>query len=153
MDSIIFEDNPHYDAWLKGIMMLPIFFILTGLYLVFTKDIKSSIGLFATAVLMGATYWAILPRKYQILDSQVRVVLGGPFSVNIHFYNLESAGKPEGVNLGANFATTFNSEHVVELKRKKGITINITPDNRDQFLENLNKAVYDWRRGAANVGS
>ena len=148
MDSVIYEDNPHYDAWLKGIMMLPVFFILTGLYYLFTTDIASAVGLFATALLMGAIYWAVFPRKYQILDSKLRIVLGGQFSFNIPFDNLELAGKPEGVSLGINFATTFISEHIVEIKRKKGMNVNITPGNRDLFLENLNKAVYDWKRGS-----
>jgi hypothetical protein len=148
MDSVIYEDNPHYDAWLKGIMMLPVFFILIGLYYLFTTDIASAVGLFATALLMGAIYWAVFPRKYQILDSKLRIVLGGQFSFNIPFDNLELAGKPEGVSLGINFATTFISEHIVEIKRKKGMNVNITPGNRDLFLENLNKAVYDWKRGS-----
>lgn len=153
MESIIYEDSPHYDVWLKGIMMLPIFFILIGLYYLFIHDIASAVGLFATAVLMGAIYWAVLPRKYQILDSKIRIVLGGQFSFNIPFDTLETAGKPEGVSLGLNFATTFLSQHVVEIKRKKGMTVNITPNDRDLFLENLNKAVYDWKRSASRVGN
>jgi len=153
MDSIIYEDNPQYDAWLKGIMMLPVFFILLGLYYLFIRDLGSATGLFATALLMGAIYWAVLPRKYQILDSKLRIVLGGQFSFNVPFDNLELAGKQEGISLGLNFATTFVTEHVVEIKRKKGMNVNITPSNRDLFLENLNKAVYDWKRGASKAGS
>jgi hypothetical protein len=147
MDSVIYEDSPRYDVWLKGIMVLPVFFILIGLYRAFTAQIESAIGLFATGVLMGAIYWAVFPRKYQILNSKIRIVLGGQFYFNIPFDTLETVGKPEGVSLGLNFATTFLSQHVVEIKRKKGMTVNITPDNRDLFLENLNKAVYDWKRG------
>jgi hypothetical protein len=153
MDSIIYEDNPHYDVWLKGIMMLPVFFILIGLYYAFTAQVESAIGLFATALLMGAIYWAVLPRKYRILDSKLKIVLGGQFSFNIPFDTLVTAGKPEGVSLGLNFATTFIGEHVVEIKRKKGMNVNITPNDRDLFLENLNKAVYDWKRSSAKVGA
>ncbi len=153
MDSVIYEDNPHYDVWLKGIMVLPVFFILIGLYYLFTAQVESAIGLFATGVLMGAIYWAVFPRKYQILDSKIRIVLGGQFSFNVPFDNLKLAGKPEGVNLGINFATTFVSQHVVEIKRKKGMNVNITPNDRDQFLENLNKAIYDWKRSATKVGN
>src|SRR4030042_290340 len=148
MDSVIYEDSPHYDVWLKGIMMLPVFFILIGLYYLFIAQVEEAIGLFATALLMGAVYWAVLPRKYQILDGKLRIVLGGPFSFNVPFDTLETAGKPEGVNFGLNFATTFITEHVVEIKRKKGMIVNITPSNRDLFLENLNKAVYDWKRNS-----
>jgi len=146
MDTVIYEDNPHYDVWLKGIMMLPAFFLIIGIYYLVTAQVGSAIGLFATGVLMGAIYWAVFPRKYQILDSKIKIVLGGQFSFNVPFDNLETAGKPEGVSLGINFATTFLSQHAVEIKRKKGMKVNITPNDRDLFLENLNKAVYDWRR-------
>jgi hypothetical protein len=104
-------------------------------------------------VFMSAIYWAVMPRKYQVLDSKLRIVLGGPFSFNVAFDTLETAGKPEGVSLGLNFATTFISDHIVEIKRKRGMTVNITPNDRDLFLENLNKAVYDWKRGASKVSS
>jgi hypothetical protein len=153
MDSIIYEDSPHYDVWIKGIIMLPIFFIVIGLYFLFTRDVEASLGVFGTGLLMGALYWAIFPRKYQVFDNKLKIVLGGPFSVNIYFDTLESAGKQEGVNFGLNFATTFISEHVVEIKRKKGMTVNITPANRELFLENLNKAVYNWKSGRSKVGS
>ena len=153
MESVIYEDSPHYDVWLKSLIVLPVFFLLIGIYYLYTTDISSAVGLFATGLLMGAIYWAVFPRKYQVLDSKLRIVLGGPFSFNIAFDTLESAGKQEGVNFGLNFATTFMTEHIVEIKRKKGMTVNITPSNRDLFLENLNKAVLDWKRGAAKVGS
>ena len=149
MDSVIYEDRPEYDGWLKGIMMLPVFFILLGLYYLYLREIPSAGGLFGTALLMGLIYWAVFPRKYQVLDSKIRIALGGPFSFNIPFDNLETASKPEGFNLGINFATTFVTEHIVEIKRKTGMNVNITPNNRDLFLENLNKAIYDWKRGAS----
>jgi hypothetical protein len=147
MDSVIYEDKPHYDVWMRGIMVLPVFFILFGAYYYFfTGEVGAATGMLATALLLGAIYWAIFPRKYQILDTRLKIVLGGTFSFNVPFDNLELAGKPEGVNLGINFATTFLSQHVVEIKRKKGMKVNITPSNRDLFLENLNQAVYDWKR-------
>ena len=146
MDSIIYEESPRYDSLLKAIMVLPVFFILFGIYYLFIAEVEAAIAMFATTLLMGIIYWAIFPRKYQILDSKIRIALGGQFSFNVPFDNLETAGKPEGVSLGINFATTFLSQHVVEIRRKKGMKVNITPNDRDLFLENLSKTVYDWRR-------
>jgi len=34
----------------------------------------------------------------------------------------------------------------VQIIRKKGWNVNITPNDPDLFLENLNKALADWRR-------
>jgi len=146
MDSVVHEDTPRYDVWLKSIMVLPVFFIIAGIYYVIIAEVAAAIGMFATTLLMAAIYWAIFPRKYLILDSRIRIVLGGPFSFNIPFDNIETARAPEGVSLGINFATTFLSKHTVEIIRKKGMNVNITPSDRELFLENLNKALNDWRR-------
>jgi hypothetical protein len=147
VDYVIYEDSPHYDAWLKGIMVLPVFFIIFGgVYYLIAAEVEAAIGMFAAILLMGATYWAVLPRKYQILGSKIRIVLGGPFSLNIPFDNLETAGVSRGMSLGINFATTFLSRHAVEIVRKKGMKVNITPSDRDLFLDNLNTAVRDWKR-------
>ena len=146
MDSIIYEDRPRYDVWLKGIMLLPVFFIITGIFYLTTAQVEAAIGMFALTLLMAAIYWAIFPRKYLILDSKIRIALGGQFSFNIPFNNIEIAREPEGVSLGINFATTFLSKHAVEIIRKKGLNVNITPSDRELFLENLNKALNDWGR-------
>ena len=146
MASIIHEDAPRYDVWLKGIMLLPVFFLLMGIYYLITAQTEAAISTFAATLLMGAIYWVIFPRKYLILDSKFKIALGGPFSLTIPFSNLETARKPEGISLGLNFATTFLSQHIVEIKTKRGLNVNITPHDRELFLENLNKALNDWRR-------
>jgi hypothetical protein len=127
-------------------MVLPVFFVIAGIYYLITAQVEAAIGMFAITLLMAATYWAIFPRKYLILDSKIRIVLGGQFSFNIPFDNLETARAPQGVSLGINFATTFLSKHAVEIIRKKGLNINITPSDRELFLDNLNKALNDWGR-------
>jgi hypothetical protein len=146
MDAVVYEDTPRYDAWLKAIMVLPVFFVIAGIYYVITAEVEAAIGMFALTLLMAATYWAIFPRKYLILDSKIRIVLGGQFSFNIPFDNLETAREPEGASFGINFATAFLSKNAVEIIRKKGLNVNITPSNREPFLENLNKALNDWGR-------
>ena len=146
VDSIIYEDAPRYDVWLKAIMVLPVFFVLMGAHYLFTAQVEAAISMFALTLLMAATYWAIFPRKYLILDSRLRIALGGPFYFNIPFSNLETARAPEGATFGINFPTCFSNERTVQIIRKKGWNVNITPGDRALFLENLNKALNDWRR-------
>ncbi|MBC8274320.1 MAG: hypothetical protein H8E40_05045 [Chloroflexi bacterium] len=146
MGSIIYQDTPRYDVWLKAIMLLPVFFILMGVYSLITAQVEAAISMFAATLLMGAIYWVIFPRKYLILDSKIKIVLGGPFSVNIPFSNLEAARAPEGATFGINFPTCFSNERTVQIIRKKGWNVNITPSDRGLFLENLNKALNDWGR-------
>ena len=146
MDSIIYQDTPRYDVWLKTIMLLPVFFILMGVYSLITAQVEAAISMLAATLLMGTIYWAVFPRKYLILDSKIKIVLGGPFSANIPFSNLEAARAPEGATFGINFPTCFSSERAVQIIRKKGWNVNITPSNRELFLDNLNKVLSEWRK-------
>lgn len=144
MNTVIYEDTPHYDTFFKAIMVLPVFFIVVGAYYLTTSEAEASISMFATAVLMGAIYWAVFPRKYKILDSKIRIALGGPFYFDIPFDNLETAREPKGVSLGINFATCFSGKNAVEIIKRKGMRINITPSDRDLFIDKLNQAMNDW---------
>lgn len=144
MNAIIYEDAPRYDTFLKAIMVLPVFFIIMGVYYLIAGHVEDATGMFATTLLMGAVYWAIFPRKYQILKSRIRIVLGGPFHFDIPLDNVETAREPQGVSLGINFVTCFSGKNAIEIIRKKGVRVAITPGDRDLFLENLNKVLNDW---------
>ena len=145
MEPLIYEDTPRYDVWLKAIMVLPVFFVVIGAFYLAASEPESAIGMFATAVLMAAVYWAVFPRKYRILGSKVTIVLGGPFSFNIPLGNIETAKVPEGASVGINFPSSFSSKNAVQIVRRKGLNVNITPSDRDLFLENLDKALTSWR--------
>lgn len=145
MDSVVYEDTPKYDTWLKAILALPLaLFLIWALYLA-TSDPEAAIGLFVTIIFMAVIYWAVMPRKYRILDSKVRIVLGGPFSFNIPFDTIETATSPKGLALGINFVTSFSTKNVVQIVRKRKLNVNITPGDPELFLENLNKALNSWR--------
>jgi len=96
-----------------------------------------------------AIIWAIWPTRYQIFNDKVRIVLGRPFHRDIRFDNLEAAiegGLPDIFTLRSqNYITCF-SRSIVIMVRKKGMNINTTPSNPDLFLENLNKAMAEWRK-------
>jgi hypothetical protein len=152
VDSLVYQDTPRYDVYIKAIMLLPVFFVIMGVSALITTQVEAAISVFAAALLMAAIYWAILPRKYLILDSRIRIALGGPFSFSIPFSNLETAVEPRGATFGINFPTCFSSQRAVSIVRKKGWNVNITPTDRNLFLENLNKALNDWRRSASKAG-
>ena len=142
---MIYEDTPRYDVWLKAIMLLPLFLVLIGAFHLTASEPESAIGMFATAVLMSAIYWAVFPRKYRILESKVKIVLGGPFSFNIPFDTIETARAPKGASVGLNFPSSFSGKNAVQIVRRKRLSVNITPSDRELFLENLDKALNNWR--------
>jgi len=150
MDSIIYEDNPHYDFLQKGamaIVMLPVIIIL---FFLFTGNFIGVISGFIAGLLLGFYHWWLFPRKYQILDSKLRIVLGGPFPLDIPFDNLKTVRQPTrrewlwGTTLGFG---VYSREHAVQIVKKKSRIlphVNISPCDREKFLEHLNKAQNDW---------
>jgi hypothetical protein len=68
--------------------------------------------------------------------------MGGPFAINISFSNIEEAkpacGRKAMIYSGLRLATS--TQHVVEIVRKKGLNLVISPSNDDMFLEQLNQA-------------
>jgi hypothetical protein len=150
MDAVIYEENPHYDFLQKGataIVMLPVIIIL---FCLFTGNAIGVIGGFVAGLLMGFYHWWLFPRKYQIFDSKLRIVLGGPFPLDIPFDNLETARQPTrkqwflGTTLGFG---TYSREHAVQIVRKNSRllkSVNINPRDREEFLSHLNKALSEW---------
>jgi hypothetical protein len=154
MELVIYEDSPEYDLWVKILLGLaPVALLVLGL-LIYQGVLPSeseaeaktgAIILFAATAFILLVYWAILPRRYQILEDRIKIVLGGPLSLGIPFGNLETAKETKGLaHFGIGFATSVNR---VEIMKRRGTSVLISPGNRDLFLQNLNRALSDWRKG------
>jgi hypothetical protein len=109
---------------------------------------ESLITLLVSTASILVLFWLILPRKYQILEEKLRIVLGGPFSFHIPFETIEAAKQlsvaKSATFWGLNFSPTL--KNIVGIKRKKGMNVTISPSNPGLFLENLDKAITDWKR-------
>lgn len=146
MALLIYEDKPKYDTATKlTIIIIPTF----CLFIAFQYPEPQ---LFAIAVVVLAVFWIIFPRRYQIFEDKLRVVLGKPFSFNIPFEAIKSAGAPQKIGFGMNWATSM-TKRGVEITRKKRMNVFITPSDGDSFIENLNGALADWRKFHAEYKS
>ena len=143
MNKLVYEDTPRYDFWLK--------FILVGvLVLTFIPGVillsEETVG---ALILLGATLFdallfkAILPQRFQIFEDRLKIVLGGPFAINIPFSDIREARLASGskafVYWGIRFATSLR--YVVEIVRNEGLNLVISPASGDIFLEQLNQAL------------
>ena len=140
---LVYEDSPQYDLWLKWIIggTLALTLVLGIVFLPF--DVVGALAMFGVTVFDALLFNAILPRRYQIYQDRLRIVLGKPFAFNISFDTIKEA-RPAGgstalVYGGIRFATSAKS--VVEIVRSKGLNIVISPANRDAFLEQLSQAL------------
>jgi hypothetical protein len=156
MDFVVYEDNPPP----HGIVFkaLPYVYALICVFLIIVYvthrelTVERVLEMIGVALLIAVYYWAVSPRKYLIFDDRVKIVLGGPFSFTVPFDNLQFAREATGKDVWwssfgtwLDFVTCHSSKHLLQITRKRGDKIYITPSNRDQFLEHLNKALKNWR--------
>jgi hypothetical protein len=158
MKRVLYEDSPKYDLWLKIVLAfapsLVIVLALLTYYGVLPAESEEEARialavLFATAIFLLLLFWAILPRKYQILEDRIKIVLGRPFSFDIGFNTIEETRREGGRRIvlayrGRRFATS--AKNIVEIIRGKGMNVTISPRNRELFLQELNKAIANWKR-------
>jgi hypothetical protein len=151
MKLAVYEDSARYDLWVKVLLALAPFALLVLGLLTYQGVLPNeteaeartaSIVLFACTAFILLLYWVILPRGFQILEDRIKVVLGGAFSFSIHFSGIKTARKTRGLAFGISFATSMNG---VELVRERRTNVLLSPGNQDLFLENLNKALSNWR--------
>ncbi len=139
---LLYEDTPEYDFWLKLILggLLALTFILGIIFI--SQDIGAAIAMFGITLFDAVLFKAILPRRFQIFEDRLKILLGGPLAINIPFSNIAEV-KPASarkifVYWGERFATS--TRHVVEIVRKQGLNLIISPAHDDMFLEQLNQA-------------
>jgi len=143
MESLVYEDIPRYDFWLKSILggVLALTIILGANFL--AEDIEAALAMFGVTLFDALLFKAILPRRYQIFQDRVRIVLGGPFTINIPLSNIREARQVSSSKAfayrGFRFATS--THYVLEIVRKKGLSLVISPSSGDLFLEQLNQAL------------
>jgi len=143
MNSLLYEDTPKYDFWLKlilgGVLALT---LVLGVILI-SDDIRVALVMFGVTLFDALLFKAILPRRFQIFEDRLRILLGGPLAVNIPFSNIADAKSVSGSKAlaykGIRFATS--THYVIEIVRKKGLNLVISPSKGDTFLDELNKAL------------
>ena len=143
MKNLVYEDTPRYDFWLKillgGILGLT---LVLGIVLLW-QSVEAALVMFGVTLFDALLFKAILPQRFLIFEDALRIVLGGPFAINIPFSNIRTVRtvsvRKVFVYRGIRFATSTHS--IVEIVRKKGLALVISPANGDMFLEQVNRAL------------
>ena len=146
MALVLYQDTPHYDLVMKSVLAGTVaLFLFLAIWFVEQGQSTDALISLGTAIFMVALFWAIFPRSYQVLEDRMRIVLGGPFSWDIPYRTIEAARISSGWFVGVSFSTALAWRHV-EIVRKKGMNVGITPRNYAYFVESLNRALEDWKR-------
>jgi len=149
---LLYQDEPGYGLLLKLIIVVvPVGLLATSIYLWASGESSGAIVLLAEAFFVSLMFWAVFPRRYQVCEDHLRVVLGGPFAVKVRFDQITKIEVTSRMALTVNFATRFTKSYVIIVK-KNGLSIAITPKSNELFVDNASQALGEWARTRA-VGS
>jgi hypothetical protein len=137
---LIHEEKGEIAPWFKLIFLIPLGLFIGGIVSAFTSELEAFLVLLGEAVLFTAIFYFIVPRKYQIHQDKLRIVLGSPLAINIPLTTIKEARHSSGAKAyafsGIRLATSTRS--VIEIIRSRGMNYVISPQNGDVFLEQLN---------------
>lgn len=145
--QVVFEDGPVYDKLNKylvgGIIAIPLIIAIVLL----TQDILGATIMFGVTVFDAILFWCILPKRFLVYEDRLKIVLGGPFSYTIPFRditNVRQATKDMAwVYWGLRLGTS--QKYQVEIDRKNGLGVIISPSMENEFIERLNQARENYR--------
>ncbi len=136
--------KPRYD---KGLMAVFIVLLLIPLgragFLVAAKEFQLASVMLGVAGLVLLVLWSALPRAFELWPDRIRIVLGWSWGFSIPLSTiaevLPASGVAPWIRLGAMFATSFKTP--VRIKRTKGMTFVLSPDNPVEFIGSVRKAL------------
>ena len=150
---LLYQDEPAYGLLLKLIMVtVPVTLLVVSIYLLSLGNSLDGLALLVEAFVIILIFWAVFPHKYQVYEDHVRIVLGGPFSVKVGFDKIKAIGITSRLSLTVNFVTKVTKSHV-EIAKKRGLSIAITPKASEAFVENANRALSEWIKGKRQVNN
>jgi hypothetical protein len=144
LPGLVYDEPAPYDGWLKYVIFgLPLLLVIIGIVLI-KVDLEGTFAMIGDAALVGAIFYFVMPRRFQIFEDRIKIVLARPFSISIPFSTIKELHPGSGYLYGGiKFATS--ARNVVEITRHRGMDIIISPANRDMFLGQyrLAKQAYD----------
>ena len=141
---LLYQDEPVYGLFMKLIIVvIPVAMLVGSIYLFSSGNNADGLALLFELIIIGLIFWVVFPRRYQVYEDHLRIVLGGPFSVKVGFDKIKTIGVTSRQTLSINFVTKLTKNYV-EIAKKRGLSIAITPGDNDLFVENANRALSQW---------
>lgn len=158
-EMVLFEDQIKYDPIVKFLLAIPILLLVVLAILfwmnansqdIFPGESKASseyaaVVLVFSSILVIVIYILVLPRSIIILTDRLRIRYG-VFNWNIPYRDVSSVTAAKGVPLFImnSSVTAFGCQ--IEIDRIKKMNIRVCPSRREQFLQQVNRALADWQR-------
>jgi hypothetical protein len=116
---LLYQDETAYGLLLKlVIVIVPASLLAASIYLWSSGESAGGLALLAESFFIGLIFWVVFPRRYQIYEDHLRIVLGGPVAVKIGFDKIEAIGVTSRLTFSVNFVTKFTKSYV-EIAKKR----------------------------------
>lgn len=146
---LLYRDEPASGLLLKLIIVIiPVALLAASMYVLSLGDGSAGLVLLVETFIIGFIFWVVFPRKYEVYEDHLRIVLGGPFSVRVGFDKIKAIGVTSRLTFSVNLVTNLTKSHV-EIAKKRGPSIAITPRANHLFVENANRALSHWVKTSA----
>jgi len=156
---VLYEYPLKYEGWAKILLAIPpaLLIVMGFLFhrLVQTMGLApgeaepglriASWILFASAPFILFIYWLVLPTKIFIHPDRLRVQYGR-FFWNVRFDTIEEVKPARGIPPAWSNSSVTSYRNQVEIVRKGKRNIRLSPDNRELFLDQANRALSEWKR-------
>jgi hypothetical protein len=140
---LVYEDAARYDRVQIVLLAVIIGATLVPAVILLFYDVVGAAAMFGATLLDVLIFHLVFPRRYQVFNTKLRIVLGWPLNWDIKLTTIREARAAPGIDTwiygGVRLATS--SATAVEIVRKKGLGVIISPSDRETFLERLNEAV------------
>lgn len=106
-------------------------------------DTEGAAFMFGVTLLDILIFHLVFPRRYQLYNTKLRIVMGWPISWDIRLSTIKEARPAPAMStwLYGGFQLATSSATAVEIVRRKGMGVIISPSDRQTFLKQLNAAV------------
>lgn len=141
----IYQDSAKYDLWFKVVLVLPVVVIAFALFADFKMGEETKYIVIAVVAVIGLAFWLLMPRRFLIMEDRLKFIQWIGMSFSVSFDRIKTAR--ELTKSGFNINLSTSNQTAIELVLNRGMNINFSPENRDEFIKKLNKAVEEWRVG------
>ncbi len=155
----IYQDKPSwYVSPTISIIIFAIILPTLSIYIISWTDIFVVLPLLIMGFFIALFSWFIMPRRYEVHQDHLSIVLGRPFSINIKFEKIITitVKNPKFAEWFTSFRTIgiFSNiwmikKNYVEIAIDRIGNIAISPRDNTLFIENANRALSEWGKTRA----
>jgi hypothetical protein len=140
---LMYEEAAAYDRMQFVLLGVIIAATLVPAIILLFFDFEGAAAMFGVSLLDALIFHLVFPRRYQLFNTKLRIVLGWPIRWDIKLSTIKEARPAPAISNwiygGVRLATS--SATAVEIVRTKGMGVIISPSDRKTFLEQLDAAV------------